>query len=114
MMSEIGRPDSWYERPDEKEKTTKERYIVDIIYGVEVEAINEEEALNIAREEFDADESYEIDYKVYKWTQKKRALKALFLHISIKMFSFNNLFLSWNTLDILTLIPLWFGDNLIF
>lgn len=65
-MSEIGRPDSWYEMPDDEEEPTKETYIVDIVYGVEVEAIDEEEALNIARKEFDADESYEVDYKVYK------------------------------------------------
>lgn len=65
-MSEIGRPDSWYERPDEEEELTKERYIVDIVYGIEVEAIDEEEALKIAREEFDADGIYEVDYKVYK------------------------------------------------
>lgn len=65
MMSEIGRPDNWYERPEGKEPT-KERYMVDIIYGVEVEATNKEEALKIAREVFDADERYEIDYEVYK------------------------------------------------
>lgn len=64
-MSEIERPDSWYERP-EGEEPTKERYIVDIVYGVEVEARNKDEALKIAREAFDADESYEVDYEVYK------------------------------------------------
>lgn len=64
-MSEIGRPDSWYEVP-EGEEPTKERYIVDIVYGVEVEAVDEEEALKIAREEFDADKKYEVDYEVYK------------------------------------------------
>lgn len=65
-MTEIGRPDSWYERPDEEEELIKERYIVDIVYGVEVEAVDKEEALKIAREEFDANKYYEIDYKVYK------------------------------------------------
>ena len=64
-MTEIGRPDSWYERPESKEPT-KNRYIVDVVYGVEVEAANEEEALKIAKEEFDADDSYEVSYKVYK------------------------------------------------
>lgn len=64
-MTEIGRPNSWYERP-ENDRPTKKSYVVDILYGVEVEAINEEEALKIAREEFDADERYEIEYEVYK------------------------------------------------
>lgn len=64
-MTEIGRPNSWYERPESKEPS-KNRYIVDIVYGVEVEAVDEEEALKIAREEFDADENYEVDYEVYK------------------------------------------------
>lgn len=64
-MTEIGRPNSWYERP-ESDRPTKKCYVVDILYGVEVEAVNEEEALKIAREEFNADESYEVNYKVYK------------------------------------------------
>ena len=64
-MTEIGRPNSWYERPKSNE-LPKKSYTVDILYGVEVEAVDEEEALKIAREEFDADERYEIEYEVYK------------------------------------------------
>lgn len=64
-MTEIGRPNSWYERPESKEPS-KNRYIVDVVYGIEVEAVDEEEALKIAREEFNADGSYEVDYEVYK------------------------------------------------
>lgn len=64
-MVDIGRPISWYERPKSNE-LPKKSYTVDILYGVEVEAINEEEALKIARKEFDANEKYEIDYEVYK------------------------------------------------
>lgn len=64
-MSEIGRPESWFEKP-ESEEPSKNRYIVDIVYGVEVEAVDEEEALKIARKVFGADESYEVSYKVYK------------------------------------------------
>ena len=64
-MAEIGRPEGWYERPKSNE-LPKKSYTVDILYGVEVEAVDEEEALKIAREEFDADERYEIEYEVYK------------------------------------------------
>lgn len=64
-MAEIGRPNRWYERPDSKE-LPKKSYTVGILYGVEVEAVDEEEALKIAREEFDADERYEIEYEVHK------------------------------------------------